>query len=123
MRNGLTLFELLLVAGIIGILAASSAPFMVRTINWFHDLSKSETAVNQLYDTGLLVTRALTQDKTAITKLALSGDTLQFDGKAIQTGVTASWETRNDLGGVVLFRISTVSEPVETLSFVALPIR
>lgn len=34
MRNGMTLLELLLVIGIIGVVATSGAPFVARSMGW-----------------------------------------------------------------------------------------
>jgi prepilin-type N-terminal cleavage/methylation domain-containing protein len=123
MRRGFTLFELMLVAAIIAILAASSAPFLARTVSWFYEVTTSETAINQLYDTGSVVSRALTQDQSLLASFTVSANTLSFDGKVIQSGVNANWTTRNDLGGVIVFNISTAAAASETLRFVVLPIR
>ncbi len=123
MRRGITLFELMLVAGIIGILAASSAPFLARTISWFYEIARSETAVNQLFDTGMVMTRAITQDKTLLASFTVDAGVLKFDGRVIQEGVSSSWTTRDDLGGVVAINLTTTGDPSETLRFVVLPIR
>lgn len=123
MRRGLTLFELLLVAGIMGILAASSAPFVARNISWFYEIARSETAINQLYDTGSVVARAISQDRSMLASFTINANTLSFDGNVLQTGVNATWTTETGLGGVVVFNLATVATPSETLRFVVLPIR
>ena len=123
MKRGLTLFELMLVIGIIGILAASSAPFMARTISWFYEIARSETAINQLYDTGMVMTRAITQNQSLLASFTVDAGALKFDGKVIQEGISPSWSTKEDLGGVVVINLATTGNPSETLRFVVLPIR
>lgn len=123
MKRGITLLELLLVAGIIGILAASSAPFLARTISWFYEIARSETAVNQLFDTGMVMTRAITQDRSLLASFTVNAGALKFGDSVIQEGVSSSWSTHNDLGGVVSINLATTGDPSETLRFVVLPVR
>lgn len=123
MRRGLTLVEILMVTGVIAILAASSIPFMTRFIHWFYDSARSETAISQLYDTGTIVSRAITQNRSHLASFSLDANALAYDGKVLQNGVNASWNTLPAQGGVVIFNISTIAEPAESLRFVILPIR
>lgn len=123
MKRGFTLLEIMLVAGIIGILAASSAPFLARTISWFYEIARSETAVNQLYDTGMVMTRSISQDQSLLASFTVDAGVLKFDGRVIQEGVSSTWTTRNDLGGVVVINLATTGNPSESLRFVVLPVR
>ena len=71
----------------------------------------------------MVVSRAITQDKALLANLSIAGNTLSYDGQILQTGVNATWNTESELGGVVIFNISTVAEPVESMRFVILPLR
>lgn len=123
MKRGITLLELMLVAGIIGILAASSAPFLARTISWFYEIARSETAVNQLFDTGMVMTRAISQDRSLLASFTVNAGVLSFGNRVIQEGVSSSWATHNNLGGVVVINLATTGNPSEALRFVVLPVR
>ena len=120
-KFGMTLLELLLVAGIVSVMAASSAPFLTRIIGWYHDIVTSEVAISRIYDTGMVVSRAITQDSAMLASFTVSGTTLYFDGKPLQEGVSATFA--NGPNNSVLFRITSVASPSETLRFVILPIQ
>lgn len=120
MRKGVTLIELLLVVGVLAILAGSSAPYMVRTMSWFSDIAESESSVHELYNSGMIVSRAVTNTRNAIASFTISDGVFSYAGKVVQEGVEVAWNAAGP-NGTVIFRISTIGASPETLRFVILP--
>ncbi len=55
--RGLTMLELLLVVGIMGVFAASSAPYVMRTVGWMGQSLEMEQDYYRLYEASLLISR------------------------------------------------------------------
>ena len=121
-NKGLTLFELLVVTAIVAILAGSSAPFLARNITWFYDIAKDETAINELYDTGLAVSRAVSRDRNMVASFSIDADdNLRFGDIVLQERVDANFDVISD--DLVVFTISTIGPAEQRLRFLISPAR
>lgn len=125
-KKAFTLFELLLVIAIVIILGASSAPFLARTVNWFYDVTKSDLAINDLYNTGIFVSRAVMRSSDLVASFTVSNDMLMFGNSIIQENVIATFTTVSELSGrpnLIKFEIFTTRQPIQKLNFLINPLK
>lgn len=114
--KGFTLFEILLVAAVILILAASSAPFVMRNISWFYDMSAAEAATIDLYNSA----NAIIANSQEIQNLNIdSGNNLMLGSIKLQENV--EWHNNvapYKLGNLQVVTITSRGGVPQTLRFV-----
>lgn len=81
MRNGMTLLELLLVIGIIGVVATSGAPFVARSMGWVYEVQNSDHEFSRLYDASMILSRYIGQSGTDDVKY--ESKTIKIDGNTV----------------------------------------
>jgi type II secretory pathway pseudopilin PulG len=94
--RGLTILELLLVVGIIGVFAASSAPYVMRSVGWMHQTSEIEQDFYRLYEATLLISRYVGNGGQISTIKLVSGE-LKANGVTMVKNVK-KWEEPYNLG-------------------------
>ncbi|MDD3376312.1 MAG: type II secretion system protein [Candidatus Riflebacteria bacterium] len=81
MRHGMTILELLLVVGIVGIMAASGAPFVARSMGWVYEVQNSDHEFSRLYDASMILSRYIGQSGTDNVKY--ESKTIKIDGNTV----------------------------------------
>lgn len=115
-KMGFTLFEILLVSAIILVLAASSAPFIVRNISWFYEMSAAESAMIDLYNSA----NVIIANSHNLGSLSIdSGNNLMLGGLKIQENVEwANGVSPYRSGNTQVIAISSRGRVPQTLRFV-----
>ena len=88
--RGLTMLELMLVVGIMGVFAASSAPYVMRSIGWMHQSFELEQDYYKLYEASLLISRYIGSGGN-LSAIQLVGNELKAEGSVLVRKVTA-WQ-------------------------------
>lgn len=84
------MLELMLVVGIMGVFAASSAPYVMRSIGWMHQSFELEQDYYKLYEASLLISRYIGSGGN-LSAIQRVGDELKAGGSVLVRKVTA-WE-------------------------------
>ncbi|MBF0546417.1 MAG: hypothetical protein HQM08_18370 [Candidatus Riflebacteria bacterium] len=123
-KNGLTLTELALTAALIGILFATGGATLARSISYYYSMANSERAINELLDSGLLVTRTLEQG-APIASFPFSGGCLYYSSngqnKLIQDNITGQIQIDSTNNNIIKVTLSSLISS-ETLNFVVNPL-
>lgn len=88
MRNGMTLLELLLVIGIIGVVATSGAPFVARSMGWVYEVSNSDHEFSRLYDASMILSRYIGQSGHETVEHEIESGSIKIDGNTVIDNVT-----------------------------------
>ncbi|MFZ2960087.1 MAG: hypothetical protein WA705_24665 [Candidatus Ozemobacteraceae bacterium] len=119
--RGFSLFEVMLMTALITILAVIGGTSLVNCMTWYFDMARAETSVNELFDTGLIMTRTVQQDKSQLASFTFSDQTLKYDGQVVHSGIDVATQTLSN--GAIVIRLSSLGAASQTLRFVVNPLR